>query len=268
MPEHAAPLLSLADVAVAAGLLLVAGVVSIVLRLGLERRLAVGAVRAVVQLMGVGYVLKLVFSERYPAATAVMAAVMVVTASRAATGRVERTFPGMSRLAFLSLVIAGTVTVWLATQVIIGARPWYTPRVMIPLLGMVLGNGLNGIAVGLDELLARLVEHRREVEMELAHGATRWEAARRPLRVAVRRGLIPITNTMMVVGLVTLPGLMTGQILAGADPLQAVRYQVVIIFMIAAATALGSILMGLLVVRHLFTPSHRLQVDRVRRRDG
>ncbi len=266
MAEHAAPLLSLGDVGIAALLMLLAGGVSVALSLRLERRLAVAAVRTVVQLIAVGYVLAFVFSGRSLLAVAAMVAVMVVAASRAAVARAAWSFPGVTRLAFGSLVVSGVLTVWVTTELVIGAEPWYTPRVMIPLLGMVLGSGLNGISLSLDELLARLAEHRREVEMELAHGATRWEAARRPLREAVRRGLIPITNTMMVVGLVSLPGMMTGQILAGADPLQAVRYQIVIMFMIAAATALGSILMGVLVVRRLFTADHRLLASRIRPR--
>jgi putative ABC transport system permease protein len=113
-----------------------------------------------------------------------------------------------------------------------------------------------------------LAERRAEVEMELSHGATRWEAARTPLRDAVRRGMIPIINAMMVVGLVSLPGMMTGQILAGADPLEAVKYQVVIMFMIAGATSMGCIGMALLVYRRLFNEKHQLRADLILRRPG
>jgi putative ABC transport system permease protein len=97
--------------------------------------------------------------------------------------------------------------------------------------------------------------------MELAHGATRWEAARDVLRDAVRRGMIPIINSMMVVGVVSLPGMMTGQILAGADPLRAVKWQIVVMFMIAAATSLGCIAVAMLTYKRLFNARHQLAVD-------
>ena len=143
--------------------------------------------------------------------------------------------------------------------VLVGVEPWWEPRYLIPLLGMVLGNGLTGISLCLDALLESLAERRDRVEMELAHGATRWEAARTPLRDAVRRGMIPIINAMMVVGLVSLPGMMTGQILAGADPLEAVEYQIVVMFMLAAATAVGALIFVRLAVHGYLTPAHQLR---------
>lgn len=139
---------------------------------------------------------------------------------------------------------------------------------LIPLLGMVLGNGLTGISLCLDEMTRHLDLERGRVETELALGATRWEAARGPVREAVRRGMIPVINSMMVVGIVSLPGMMTGQILAGADPLVAVRYQIVILFMIAGATSFGCMLLALHAYRRLFDEAHRLRRDRLRRRPG
>ena len=99
----------------------------------------------------------------------------------------------------------------------------------------------------------------------LALGATRWEAARDVVRAAIRTGLVPIMNAMMVVGLVSLPGMMTGQILSGVDPLDAVKYQIVILFLIAAATTLGVVSAVLLGYRRLFTASHQFRYDRIRK---
>jgi len=129
---------------------------------------------------------------------------------------------------------------------------------------MILGNGLTGISLCLDTLLERLDERRAGVEADLACGATRWEAAREPLREAVRKGMIPILNSMTVAGLVSLPGMMTGQILAGAEPLQAVRYQIVVMFMIAAATSLGGILVAMMVYRRMFNERHQLRRGMIR----
>jgi putative ABC transport system permease protein len=122
---------------------------------------------------------------------------------------------------------------------IIRVQPWYDPQYLIPLLGMVLGNTLSGISLGLDRFMDSLATQRDQVETLLALGATRWEAAHSQVRDAIRVGMIPTVNSMMVMGLVSLPGMMTGQILAGANPIDAVRYQIVIIFMIAAGAALG-----------------------------
>jgi putative ABC transport system permease protein len=252
------------DLAVAALLVLLAGLVSLGLRLGLGRRLALASVRTVVQLLLVGYVLKLVFGVGSWYAVLGMAAVMILAASRAAVRRPSRTFGGAFGQAFVTLLLTGVTVTFTVTALIVKVDPWYQARYFIPLLGMVLGNGLTGVSLGLDTLLAGLVERRHLVEADLALGATSWEAARPQVQEAVRRGMIPIINSMMVVGLVSLPGMMTGQILAGADPLEAVKYQIVVMFMVAAATALGTIGVVLLAVRRLFNARHQLRVDAVR----
>ena len=260
--------LSTVDLVVAAGLVLVAGCVSVALRLGLERRLAVAAARTIVQLMLIGYVLKWVFQANTFLVIAPVMAIMIVAASRAAVQRPSRTFAGSAWLAFVTLVLSGLLTTFLVTRVIVGVEPWYQAQYAIPLLGMILGNGLTGVSLCVDHLLQELSQRRDLIEMELAHGATRWEAARDVVADAVRRGMIPIINSMMVVGIVSLPGMMTGQILAGADPVRAVKYQVMVMFMISAATSLGCIIIALLAYRRLFNAKHQLEVDLIVKRRG
>jgi putative ABC transport system permease protein len=133
---------------------------------------------------------------------------------------------------------------------------------------MLLGNGLTGISLSLDRLLDDLEDHRTTIEARLALGATLWEAILPEMRDGIKNGLIPIINSMMVVGLVSLPGMMTGQILAGADPINAVSYQILIMFMIASATALGTILLCMLAFRALAHPEHRIRWERIVERDG
>jgi len=263
---HGAIHLTAVDLSIAAGLILVAGAVSVVLRLGLEKRLLVAAIRTVVQLLIIGFVLRKVFQISSLWAIGLVVLFMIGAASRAAVQRSGRTFAGVTWGAFLTLLLSGLVTTVMVTGVIVGVQPWYKAQYLIPLLGMVLGNGLTGISLCLDQLLESLSERRAEVEMELALGATRWEAAREPVSDAVRRGMIPIINSMMVVGIVSLPGMMTGQILEGADPLNAVRYQIVVMFMIAAATSMGCILTALFVYKRLFNERHQLRVERIRKR--
>jgi putative ABC transport system permease protein len=187
--------------------------------------------------------------------------VMLVAAGRAAVRRSSRSYPGAGAHAFLTLLIAGFATTFTVTSVIIGVDPWYRPQYVVPLLGMVLGNSLTGISLCLDTLLESLAEEREKVELELSLGATRWEAARAPLTNAIRRGMIPILNSMMVAGIVSLPGMMTGQILEGANPMSAVKYQIVVFFMLAASSSLGCILVALFVYRRLFNARHQLRAD-------
>ncbi len=253
------------DLSVAACLVLFAGLISLGLRLRMERQLAVAAIRTVVQLSLLGYALGWIFGLDHPAPVLVLAAAMIIAAGRAAVARSSRRIAGVQWDALASLTLSGLVTTFVVTGAIIGVEPWYRPQYVVPLLGMVLGNSLTGISLCLDSVLERFDEGRPEIEMWLALGATRWEAARGALRDGVRRGMVPIINTMTVVGIVSLPGMMTGQILAGSSPVEAVRYQIVVMFMLAASSAVGSILVALLIWRRAFNDRHQLRADRIER---
>lgn len=260
--------LELGHVAAAGLLVFVAGAVSLSLGLKLEKQLTVAAVRCLVQLLAIGYILGWVFRIQTPYILVPVLLVMIGAASHAATERAPRTYRSVTWHAFLTLTITGLLCTFLVTAVILRVEPWYRPQYVIPLMGMVLGNSLTGVSLCLDQLLETLQERRAEVEMELALGASRWEAARGPLASAVRRGMIPTINAMTVVGIVSLPGMMTGQILAGTDPALAVRYQIVVMFLLTASTALGCIGAGMLACRTLFNDSHQLRISALTRRRG
>ena len=257
MSTHAIDL-GLFDLCIASCLVLVAALISIKMRLGLEKQLRMAALRTVVQLFMIGFVLKKIFMLENIWAILVLSIIMVVMAGRAAVARPKRTFAGMNGLAVGALSLVGFVTTFSVTAVIIGVDPWYKAQYAIPLLGMILGNSLNGLSLCIDSMLESLSVRWREVEMELSLGASRWEAAQRPFAEAVRRGMMPTINSMMVVGIVSLPGMMTGQILEGADPVSAVKYQIVVMFMLAASTAMGSLLMAYLIYKRLFNARHQL----------
>lgn len=256
------------ELALAAALILINGGLSVALRLGLERRLLVASVRTVVQLLLVGYVLDFVFALRAPGWVLLLGVIMVALAGHAAVGRVGGRFRGIYAGSFLSLLASSFLITGVAVGLIVRPEPWFEPQYVIPLLGMILGNALNGVSLGLDRFLEGLARRRDQVEQLLALGATRWEAAQDVVRDAIRSGMTPTLNTMMVVGVVSLPGMMTGQILAGADPADAVRYQIVIMFLIASATALGTLGAVLFAFRALLDPEHRLRLDRLRRVEG
>ena len=145
-----------------------------------------------------------------------------------------------------------------------GIDSWYQPQYAIPIMGMLLGNTLSGISVGLNTFNEGMITRRREIETYLALGATRWEAGRDAIQDAVRTGMIPIINSMMIVGIVSLPGMMTGQILSGTAPMQAVKYQIVIMFLIASSTALGTVGVVLLSFSRLFNAEHQFLPQRLK----
>ncbi|MEX1311028.1 MAG: iron export ABC transporter permease subunit FetB [Candidatus Sulfomarinibacteraceae bacterium] len=252
------------QIAVATLLVVAAGVVSFALRLGIERRLAVAAVRTVIQLGLLGLILERVFSLRHPVVIVGILLLMTVFAAREAAGRTSRVYRGIIIDAWLAMAVSGFAVGGVVTQVVVGVDPWYEPRYVIPLIGMILGNSLTGIALGLDRFLDHLSARHAEVELRIAFGATRREALAAPLRDAVRTGMVPIINSMAAAGIVSLPGMMTGQILAGSPPLQAVAYQIVVMFMIAAAVAGGAMLVVLLAGRHFMGADAVLRLDRLR----
>jgi putative ABC transport system permease protein len=258
--------LSYDRVGLAALLILINGGISLALKLGLERRLAIAALATVVQLFLIGFVLDWVFRVNRWYVVLGLMLMMTIIAGSAAIRRTHIRYPGIWLSSIVSVWASSWLMAALALFVIVPVKPWYAPQYAIPLLGMILGNTLNGISLGLDRLGSELAARRAQVEALVALGATRWEAARQPIQQAVRTGLIPIINSMMVVGIVSLPGMMTGQILAGASPLEAVKYQIVIMFLIASGTALGTVSVVLLSYRRLFNASHQFLYQLVKER--
>jgi putative ABC transport system permease protein len=137
---------------------------------------------------------------------------------------------------------------------------WYDPQYLIPLAGIVLGNAMNGAAIAGERLVSTLNSSQLEIETHLSLGATPQQAVAQYRREAIKAGLIPTINTMMVVGLVTLPGIMTGQLLSGVNPLVAAAYQAVIIFMLACATLMTTLLVTTGLCRQHFNQFAQLQV--------
>jgi putative ABC transport system permease protein len=251
------------QLAIATLLIVVAGLVSMALRLGVERRLGLAALRTVIQLGLLGLVLERIFALRNPALIVALLLLMTVFAAREAVGRASRRYRGILIDAWLTMAATCFVVGGMVTQVVVGVDPWYEPQYVIPLLGMILGNSLTGISLCLDRFMDHLEMRAPEVELRIAFGANRREALAAPLRDAVRTGMIPIINSMAAAGIVSLPGMMTGQILAGSPPLQAVAYQIVVMFMIAAAVALGAMLVVVLAARHFMGPDATLRLDRM-----
>ncbi len=259
--------LSYWDIALAAVLVLVNGAISLAFRLGIERRLALAALRMCVQLGVVGFVLKFVFAQGSWAWTLGVGLAMVLLAGREIMARQDTRMAGgwTYGLGTASLMIAATTVLLFALAALVQPDPWYAPRYALPLFGMILGNSMTGIALGLDTLTTSARRERAAIEARISLGHSRREAMRAPLAAALRTGLMPIINAMAASGIVSLPGMMTGQILAGVDPLEAVKYQLMIMFVIAGSTA-GSVLLAVVGgLWRLTDERHRLRLDRLAR---
>jgi len=249
------------QVALAASLIGINAVVSIVYRLSMEKTLALATVRTVVQLAAVGYLLEWVFSLDRWYAVVPMLTVMTALAAQAAVSRSRKRYRGMFTVALAGIFGSAASVLMFAMVVVVQVEPWWSPRYAIPVLGMILGNSLTGVSLGMDRFVAGLTEERARIELILSHGGTPSEAVA-PLRAdAVRVGMIPMINSMMVVGTVSLPGMMTGQILSGTAPTVAVTYQIVIMFLLAAATSLGTVAVVRASERRLLGPGARLRME-------
>jgi putative ABC transport system permease protein len=252
------------QLAIAAGLILLNAGASVALKLGLERRLLLAATRSVVQLLLLGFVLQWVFRQEGWWAVLLLMLAMGLLAGFEAVRRTTRRMPGMLVSSMGVMLLTSMLITLYGLKAVIGVEHWYTPQYAIPLLGMVLGNTLTGISLGLETVLEGYQRDRERIELLLAHGATVSEAARDVVRRAVRTGMIPILNSMIAAGAIHIPGMMTGQILAGEDPSSAARYQIFILFCIAGGVALGTMGVVFASRRLAFDARGRLRAERIR----
>jgi len=257
--------LSPLDLSIAAVLVLALALLSWRLRLGVEQRLLLAAVRSVIQLGLLGLVLKTLFTQSNPLLIGLLCLFMLVVAGYEVMARQQRRFTGPWGMGIgtLSMFISSFSITLLALQLVVRVEPWYTPQYLIPMLGMLLGNTMSGIAIAMDNLTHNTWLQRGSIEARLILGEC-WSSAIGDIRRnALRAGLIPIINAMAAAGVVSLPGMMTGQILAGSPPLEAAKYQIMILLLIAAGTGLGAISAVWISSRHLFDERQRLRLERL-----
>jgi putative ABC transport system permease protein len=254
------------DLTLAASLVAALAVLSLKMRLGLARQIVVAAIRTTVQLLLIGFVLKTIFEHVHIGWLTVIALIMLLAAGREVVGRQQRRFIGWwgYGVGSLSMFVSSFSITLFSLIVIIGVPRWYDPQYAIPLLGMLLGNTMTGIALSLDRLTQTSWQQRLVIEARLMLGQEWKEAIGDIRRESIRSGLIPIINAMAVAGLVSLPGMMTGQILAGSPPLEAVKYQILIMFLIASGTGFGTMAAVWIGSRRLFDDRQRLRLDRLK----
>ncbi|MEL0107167.1 MAG: iron export ABC transporter permease subunit FetB [Rhodospirillaceae bacterium] len=257
--------LTYTDLAIASLLVIGNAVLSLILRLNLEKQFLIAAARTVIQLTLVGLVLKTLFELVSLWLTAFVALLMILFAGYEVLARQKQRFSGFWTygLGTSSMLASGMIVTIFALTTQLKPDPWFDPRYAIPLLGMILGNTMTGISLGLNTLIGNAVREKVAIEASLALGHDIHKAFGDIVRDAVRTGLIPIINAMSAAGVVSLPGMMTGQILGGVPPVEAVKYQILIMFLIAGGTAIGLISAVYSGAWRLTDKRHRLRLDRL-----
>jgi putative ABC transport system permease protein len=229
-------------------------------RLGLAVPIAIAAGRTILQLLAVGYVLAIVFALDNPLAVLGILLVMLAIATITARNRIGKKIPRLLLVIFGSLLFSAALTLSYTNLLIVQPDTWYAPQYLIPLGGIILGNAMNGAAIAGERLVSTINSSRLEIETHLSLGATPQHAVAGYRKEAIRAGLIPTLNQMMVVGVVTLPGIITGQLLSGVDPLNAASYQILIMFLLAFTNLLTTILVTQGLTRQFFNNRAQLQI--------
>ncbi|RLB60356.1 MAG: iron export ABC transporter permease subunit FetB [Deltaproteobacteria bacterium] len=253
--------LSLWDLVTVYSLLLMSIGLAHLLKAGQSKDLFWAGLRMFVQLLVVGYVLHLVFALETALPVLLILIVMVGFAVQTIGARVQTKMPHFYRVVGTAILFGCGGMTFFFCSLVIGLEPWYDPRYLIPLAGMVIGNSMTGASLAVERLAAEFRERREEIETALCLGSSVQMAAEPVVSSAFRAALIPSVNAMAAMGLVFLPGMMTGQILSGTEPLIAVKYQIAIMCVITGSVALTTFLILRLGYRSYFTPYQSLRED-------
>jgi putative ABC transport system permease protein len=227
-------------------------------RIGIEKDIIIGTVRAAVQLIAVGYILHMIFQLKSWTYIVLMIAVMITVATLNARKK-GKGVPGIGWRIAIAITSTEILTMGLlVTLKIIGSTPQY----IIPISGMIVGNGMVVSGLFLNRLKSEMENKREEINVYLALGASSKQAISHVMRSSVKASMLPTIDGMKTVGLVQLPGMMTGMIVAGANPIEAVRYQILIMYSFSSSAAITAIILGILTHGLLFTKAHQFIVYR------
>ncbi|MEC4818675.1 MAG: iron export ABC transporter permease subunit FetB [Scytonema sp. PMC 1069.18] len=250
--------LDLLDLAFAVGLMGAAIGLSAWERLGLELRLAIATGRTILQLAVLGYVLEFIFALDNPWAVVGILAVILTISAIVARNRITQKIPQMLPLVWGSILVSTSIVIIYIIYFILQPDRWFEPQYVIPLAGIILGNSMNAAALAGERLVKTINSSQVEIETHLSLGATPQQAIVQYRKEAIRTGLIPTLNQMMIIAMVTLPEITSGQLLSGTSPLEAVSYQIVIMFAIAFANLLTTILVTRGICRQFFNSTAQL----------
>jgi putative ABC transport system permease protein len=247
--------ISLGQVAATLALVAVAVAISFWQRVELERDIGVAVARSFVQLTAIGYVIKLVFDQDNLLFVGALLSVMVLFGALTARSRAKRV-PNAFWPLLIALALAGATTLGLVLALGVFDP---TARYLVPVGGMVIGNSMTAAAVALNRLGDDVAASANQIEATLALGASSTEAIRPVLTRSLRSAMIPLVDSTKTTGLIFFPGTMVGMLLAGAEPVDAVRLQLVLLYVLLGSVALGALVSVLLGYRSFFTPAQQLR---------
>lgn len=253
------------DLIIASLLVVLSAGISFALRLNLQKQVLWAALRTVVQLLLVGHILRIVFAHAAPWLTALVVAVMMALAAREVAARPKARLAGHGNgyVGAMAVVATTVITALFILSTALRPEPWYDPRYTIALVGIVLGSVLNAASLALDSVLSGVRREKLAIEARLSLGATAHQAFAALLRESVRRGIVPSINQMSAAGIITLPGIMTGQIIAGMDPIDAAEYQILLMFLLCGASGMAAMGAAYGAMRRLTDDRGRLRLDRL-----
>jgi len=253
--------LSLWDLVTVYSLLLMSIGLAHLLKAGQSKDLFWSGLRMFIQLLVVGYVLHLIFALKTPLPVLLILIVMIGFAVQTIGARVKTKMPHFYRVVGTAILFGCGGMTFFFCSLVIGLEPWYDPRYLIPLAGMIIGNSMTGASLAVERLASEFRERRDEIETGLCLGGSIQAVSETAVSSAFRAALIPSVNAMAAMGLVFLPGMMTGQILSGTEPLIAVKYQIAIMCVITGSVSLTTFFILKLGYRAYFTPYQSLRED-------
>jgi putative ABC transport system permease protein len=243
------------EVAAALALVAVAAIASRSWHAGLEEDIGIAVVRSLIQLTAIGYVITLIFDQDSFLLVLVLLTVMVVFGAFTARKRAKEV-PDSFWPLLGSLAVAAVATLGLVVALGIFDP---TPRYLVPVGGMVIGNAMTAAAVALNRLGEDVHDQSRRIEATLALGATSSQAVTPLVRRSLRSGMITLVDSTKTTGLIFFPGTMVGMLLAGADPTDAVRLQLILLYVLLGAVSIAALMAITLARRNFFTPAHQLR---------
>ena len=239
---------------------LIVAFISFRLKLGLEKSLIIGSTRTYLQLLLMGAILVYIFKYPNPFISVGLYIWMIFWAARIVVGRIESPPFKLFPIVFSTMLFSYMLLNISCMGLFLNVNPWYQPQFFITIGGMIVGNSMNAVALSLDRLFSDLKNRRRELEQNLILGMKPLDAIRALVRDALKAGMTPSINQLAGVGLVFIPGMMTGQILGGEDPMNAAKYQILIMLIICVSTALGSVLVVSRVAKKCFNERGQLNL--------
>lgn len=241
-------------------------VLSIYLKLDIGYKIFISIMRTIIQLLFAGCILLgFIFSIESQFLVVAYLFIMSMIAAQEVTTRQSRTYSGQYLDSLLSVLMGGLVSMYGAI-VVFKPIPWFNPHVLIPTAGMIIGGAMSGPALACDRLLTDVMERPYEPEIRLAFGGNKYEAILPMLRAVIRSAMMPNLNSMAVVGLVNIPGMMTGQLLGGSSPYIAAEYQMAILWLIFTSAFLSTCTATYLTIKNIFGECDGLTTNKIKKR--